>query len=362
VLVVQDIDPANPETMVAPGTVLYDGVIANAPGFCTYALVNAVNMQCSIAYTYAAHISLAEVRTALPNEDYVTQLAASLSNGGECEIVSATTLNFYPEYVPVLNTLIVASYRGSGRAVAEVVNEASVTSLASGADNGSRGIVRTMKVPSARTQADCENAALAILDDAGTAAWMGTYQTWSDFLPGAAADIFPGDGIAVNVPSRNAVFSAIVRSVAIDVVDLPHDRGMYAIEFANDLAAPLGYQNEGTATTVSLGDMPLPQTTAQVGNYYLQNLTEAQITSVSATTVAVDAGIAPPSGWGIEVRMHDYGWGVANDRNLIGRFNTETFSLARLAKTQNHFMRLYDGSSPPRYSRYAACLHVDYPL
>jgi hypothetical protein len=261
-----------------------------------------------------------------------------------------------------LNTLIVASYRGSGRAVADVVNEASVTSLASGADNGSRGIVRTMKVPSARTQVDCENAALAILDDAGTAAWMGTYQTWSDFLPGAAADIFPGDGIAVNVPSRNAVFSAIVRSVAIDVVDLPHDRGMYAIEFANDLAAPLGYQNEGTATTVSLGDMPLPQTTAQVGSYFLQNLTEAQIMSVSATTVAVDAGIAPPSGWGIEVRMHDYGWGVANDRNLIGRFNTETFSLARLAKTQNYFLRLYDGSSPPRYSRYAACLHVDYPL
>jgi hypothetical protein len=362
VLVVQDIDPANPETMVAPGTVLYDGVIANAPGFCTYALVNAVNMRCSIAYTYAAHISLAEVRTALPDENYVTQLAASLSNGGECEIVSATTLNFYPEYVPPLNTLIVASYRGSGRAVAEVVNEASVTSLASGADNGSRGIVRTMKVPSARTQVDCENAALAILDDAGTAAWMGTYQTWSDFLPGAAADIFPGDGIAVNVPSRSAVFTAIARSVAIDVIDLPHDRGMYAIEFANDLAAPLGYQNEGTATTVSLGDMPLPQTTAQVGNYYLQNLNEAQITSVSATTVAVDAGMAPSSGWGIEVRMHDYGWGVANDRNLIGRFNTETFSLARLAKTQNYFMRLYDGSSPPRYSRYAACLHVDYPL
>jgi hypothetical protein len=63
-----------------------------------------------------------------------------------------------------------------------------------------------------------------------------------------------------------------------------------------------------------------------------------------------------------EVRAHDFGWGTANDRNLLGRFTTQTFSLARLARTQNYFLRLYDGSSPPRYSRYAAALHVDYPL
>jgi len=72
--------------------------------------------------------------------------------------------------------------------------------------------------------------------------------------------------------------------------------------------------------------------------------------------------MAPASGWGIEVRAHDYGWGAANDRNLLGRFSTQTFSLPRLARTQNYFLRLYDNSSPPRYSRYAAALHVDYPL
>jgi hypothetical protein len=63
-----------------------------------------------------------------------------------------------------------------------------------------------------------------------------------------------------------------------------------------------------------------------------------------------------------EVRENDYGWGQANDRNLLGRFSTETFSLARLARTQNYFLRLYDNSSPPKYSRYSAALHVDYPL
>lgn len=52
VLAVQDIDPANPATQVAPATVLFDGVISNAPGFCTYTLINAASMQCSVAFTY----------------------------------------------------------------------------------------------------------------------------------------------------------------------------------------------------------------------------------------------------------------------------------------------------------------------
>jgi hypothetical protein len=362
VLEVQDIDPAVPATMAAAATVLFDDVIENAAGFCEYALVNAASMQCSVAYTYVTHISLAEVRTGLPSASYVTELVAPLSAGGECSIASSTSLDFYPQYVPALNTLIVASYRGTGRAVAEVVNSASVAALQNGADNGVRGIVRTMKNPSARTQADCENAALAILDDAGGSAWMGTYEIWSDFLPGGAADIFPGDALTVNVASRSAVFTAIVRSVGIDVVDLADDRGMYTIEFANDLAAPLALQDASSATAVPLQALPVRLSTSQVGTYYLANLTDAQITQVTSTTVLVDAGTAPASGYGIELRAHDYGWGIANDRNLLGRFSTQTFSLARFARTQNYFLRLYDNSTPPRYSRYAAALHVDYPL
>lgn len=367
VLEVQDIDPSVPATQVAPATVLYDDVITNASGFCTYALVNAVNMQCSIAYTYAAHISLAEVRTAVQISStqyapYVTQLVGALSDGAQCEITSDPSLDFYPQYLPPLNELIVASYRGSGRAVAEVQNAASVGSLQNGADDGTRGAVRVANNPAARTDVDCENAALAILDDAVGTAWLGRYETWSDFLPGAAADIFPGDAITLNVPTRGASFTAIVREVAIEIADPADDRGFYTIGFANDLSAPLGIELDATTTVIALQDMPPVLQTAQVGNYYQVNLTEAQITSVQDTTVAVDIGVAVPSGCGVEVRENDYGWGQANDRNLLGRFNTQTFSLARLAQTQDYFLRLYDSSSPPKYSRYAAALHVDYPL
>ncbi len=362
VLEVQDIDPSNPASLVAPATVLYDDVIENALGFCTYALVDATSMQCSIAYTYVAHISLAEVRTALPSANYVTQLVGALSDGASCEITSDPSLDFYPQYVPALNQLIVASYRGSGRAVAQVQDAASVASLQNGVDDGTRGSVRVAKTPGARTDVDCENAVLAILDDALGTAWSGSYETWSDFLPGAAADIFPGDAIAVSVPSRGASFTAIVREVEIQIVDPADDRGFYTIGFANDLAAPLAIEYGASATVIALQDMPPRLETTQVGAYYQADLTEAQITAVTSTTVEVDAGMSPPSGCGIEVRENDYGWGQANDRNLLGRFGTETFSLARLARTQDYFLRLYDSSSPPRYSRYSAALHVDYPL
>ncbi|HEV2323139.1 MAG TPA: hypothetical protein VGS10_04210 [Terracidiphilus sp.] len=362
VLEVQDVDPASPASLVAVPTILFDDVIANAPGFCSYALVNAATMRCSIAYTYAAHIALAQVRLALPNSSYSTQVVESLSDGGQCTIASSTSLDFYPQYVPPLNALIVASYRGWGRAVAEVVNSASITGLASGADNGVRGAMRSIKTPSARTQSDCENAALAILDDSGMAAWAGTYETWSDFLPGSAQDIFPGDGVAVRVASRAAVFDAVVRAVTIDIVDPANDRGMYTIGFANDWAEPLAYEDAGSATINPLSEKPPRLTTEQVGAHYLASLTNAQITQVSATTVSVDVGMALPSGCGVEVRMHDFGWSVSNDRNLLGRFSLPTFTLPRLARTQNYFLRLYDTSSPPRYSRYAAALHINYPL
>ena len=36
--------------------------------------------------------------------------------------------------------------------------------------------------------------------------------------------------------------------------------------------------------------------------------------------------------------------------------------VANAPETQDYFLRLYDGSSPPKYSRYSAALHVDYPL
>ena len=63
-----------------------------------------------------------------------------------------------------------------------------------------------------------------------------------------------------------------------------------------------------------------------------------------------------------EVRWSDASWGQSSDRNLAARFTTRTFTLPRLGRVEDYYVRQYDGSSPAKYSRYSAALHLDYPL
>ena len=364
VLEVHEIDPANPATEVAASTVLYDGVIANAPAYCSYALVNAANMQCSIAFTRLIQATDTEVRSALPGASYSTLLVGAMSDGAECNITSGPAIDFFTSYVPAPNQLLEVHYRGSGRALARIANPASIAAHANGSDDGIRSAVRHAKSPMARTASDCENAALAILEGATGAAWEGEYDAWSDFLPGAATDIFPGDALQVNAASRGESFLAIARAVEMDFVDLVGERSRYKIRFADDGAVPLGFEFLAGAGVASLGvalDLAAVPNT-QVGNIFLGDLTDAAITAVSSTTISVDAGIAPASGGGIEVRWSDSGWGPGNSRNLVGRFSTRTFTLPRLSRAQTVFLQQYDASTPRKYSRYSAALHVDYPF
>jgi hypothetical protein len=360
VLELQDIDPANPATLVAPPTVLYDGVIAAAPDFCTCALANSANLQCAIAFTRLIQAVDAEVRSALPGQGYITQLIGSLEEGAECEITSSSALEFYPQYAPAANQLIEVHYRSLGPALARITNPASIVTQQRGIDNGLHGAIRHPKEPPARTAADCEMAALALLDDATGPAWTGEYDVWSDYLPGSADDIFPGDALNIAVPSRGATFPAIVNEVEIAIENLEDEHLSYKIKFANDAAKAMGFEFEASKATTSLFVNEL--TNAQVGATYLADLTAAQLTQVTSTTVSVDAGVAPISSGGIEVRWSDAGWGPGNDRNLVGRFATQAFTIPRLSRVQDCYLQQYDASVPPKYSRYTAALHVDYPL
>jgi len=323
-------------------------------------LVNASNVHCSIAFTRILQAVDTEVRSALPGGTFRTRLVGSLSEGAECQIsTSGPTLAFYTPYIPAPNELIEVHYRGHGTALTRVTDPGSIAAHANGNDDGIRAAVRDIVSPVPRTAADCENAALAIYDDARTG-WAGEYQTWSDFLPGSADDIFPGDALAVSVPTRAAAFTGVVRAVEIQVKDLDQDHSIYTLNFADESAQPLGFefqssriQNLSNIVAVAID---------QVGANYIADLTLAAITDQSSTTVTVDAGVVPPAGGGIEIRRSDSGWGQDNDRNLVGRFVTQTVVLPRLSRVQDYYLRQYDASIPPRYSRYTTALHLDYPF
>ncbi|MBZ5706610.1 MAG: hypothetical protein LAN63_14770 [Acidobacteriia bacterium] len=360
VLEVHDIDPADPGSLVAPSTVLYDAVLASAAGFCTYALVNSTNLQCAIAFTRLVQAVDAEVRSAFPGQSYRTRLVGSLADGAECLVTQDPALQFFPQSIPAPNELIAVHYRGRQRALARVTDPASIAAHQREGDDGIRGIVRGVQAPAPRTTADCENAALALLDDATGTSWAGQYQTWSDFLPSGSEDVFPGDAVDVSTASRGATFRAIVRQVDIEFKDLEGEHGTYNIRFADDVAAPLAFEFE-TAHVADPLNVPAI-TIAEVGTTFLPDLTAAEISQVTSTAATLDAGVTPPPAGGIEVRRSDVGWGQENDRNLVGRFTTRSFTVPRLARTQDYFLRQYDASTPAKYSRCSAALQVDYPL
>lgn len=358
ILEVHDIDPANPGSLEAPSIVLFDGVVANFPDACTYCLVNATSMHCSIAFTRILRISDALVRSALPGSGYRTRLTGSPLEGSECA-VTGQSLQFFAAFAPVPNEQIVVKYRTPGRAIARVVDPVSIASLQRSDDDGTRGAVVTLHLPAPRTSADCVNAAEALLDDKTQAGWAGEYDTWSDFLPAGAREILPGDGLQLNVPSRGAQFLTIVREVLLDFTDLSNDRAQYKIRFATEAAQPLALQFQGNSQRT------LPATATLVKDTALNlpaSLLAAEITNITSTTTTMDAGQGLPVGYGVEVRRSDLGWGPDNDRNLIGRFTAQTFTVPRLAKSQSYFLRLYDGSNPPQYSPYSALLRISYPF
>jgi hypothetical protein len=251
----------------------------------------------------------------------------------------------------------VVAYRSTARAMARVQDATSIAQHAKGGDAGRRTYVRHLKLPPALTSIDCENAASALLDDSVQTAWQGEYQVMSDSL---STDVIPGNTVQVSAASRGAMFNAIVREVELQVMSLRDDLLQYKIKFANDAAAPLALTADGIT-------LPAPLTTifninTPSSSLYIASLTASQITNVIATEITVDTGVAPPAGGGIEVRRSDGGWGPSDSGNLAGRFTTSTFVLPRLSRVQGYYLRQYDGSTPPKYSRYSMLLHVDYPL
>jgi hypothetical protein len=162
------------------------------------------------------------------------------------------------------------------------------------------------------------------------------------------------------MPSRGSQVQAIVREVEVVVMDLAGDHSQYTIRFANDAAQPLAAEFQTALVKQSLDLVAIPRNS--VGATILPDLSAAEITQTSSTSVTIDTGTAPSNGGGFEVRWSDSGWGAAIDRNLVGRFNMRTFTVPRLARVQNYYLRQYDNSSPVKYSRYSAALHLDFPL
>jgi hypothetical protein len=110
-------------------------------------------------------------------------------------------------------------------------------------------------------------------------------------------------------------------------------------------------------------DALLPQTALNSAAQVLANLQQLTVTSLTETALQVDAGTAPPAGGGFEVRRKDWAFGPDVDSvDLVLRSPVRSFSIPRAAQVEQFYVRMYDASTPPLYSRFSSAVFVNWPV
>jgi len=355
-----------------PATVLYDsaaamgavGAIAGTPATCWFVVANSANLFGSIGSVSMTRPGTIWIVSTLPSGNLLTRLTGTSGQGLDCEATYGTStgtrgrVTFFSGRVPVAGERVAVMYRSRRRSVARIEDAASVAEeVAGGAPGTCRWLGKVLQ-PVARSSADCENAAEAILAFATsrTAAVAGEYACVNP-----ASDIWPGDVLAVT--SAGVTSNLLVRSVAVEDGNAVPEVLTYKIKFANDWATEwadgMGLRlNEAIAA-----DAILPQTAASTPGEVLANLQQLTVTSLSETALGLDAGMAPPAGGGFEVRRTDWQFGVGVDAaDLVLRSPVRDFSIPRASQVEKFYVRMYDGSTPPLYSRFSSAMYVNWPV
>lgn len=352
-----------------PATILYDSAAAgtplqDTPAHCNFVAVNAPQLFGSIGAVSVTQPGSLWVVSTLPSGAQQTRLIGIAGQGVDCvanygsTTGPPTTLTFFSGRIAIAGERITASYRTHARAVARLSDPASIANEAVGGTPGVRRWLGSVVSPRARSSVDCESAAQALLAFATSrdAALAGTYTTQNP-----QQDIWPGDVLAVT--SGGVTTSLLIRSVvAIDGHAAPELR-TYKLSLANDWAAEwadgIGLRlTEGVAN-----DARLPVTAATGPDQVLANLQQLAVIGLTQSTLQLDAGAAPPTGGGFEVRRSEAHFGTGVDpADLVLRSPVRRFDLPRSAQVERFYVRAYDASTPPLYSRWSSAVYINAPV
>ena len=336
-------------------TILYEGTLSQTAAVAVYAPLNSADLQCSIDGIHVTQNGPLWVVSTPSSGGTVVRRIGTTAQGADCRIEHNGKLRFYPTSVPQSGEVIAVSYRTRHRSVARLASASSIASEAASGLPGTAAWIGTAHQPAARSSADCENAANALLALATSrsAAWKGKYTGWNMEQNG---DVWPGDLLAINSTSAGINVNVVVRSVQIDLMCSQPSLAKYTINFANDWAQALAMKTS-TAVPVDVWLPVQPQSASP-----LANLDAMTITSVTSSQIDVSANVTPPTGGGFEVRRRDWSFGPGTNSDLVLRSPVPNFIIPREAVMEQYYIRMYDGSTPPNYSRFSAAVFVNLPL
>jgi hypothetical protein len=342
--------------VAAAPVVLYSGAINIAPAVATEAPINSSTLECSIASYEISQQGPAWVVSTPPGGSPIVRRMGTTAQGADCKIERTGKLRFYPASTPQAGELIAISYRTTCRAVARLANAQSITQESDNSQlPGTAAWIGTVTSPAPRSSADCENAAMALLDLATSraAAWKGKYTAWNMETQG---DVWPGDVLSLTSASANLNANLVVRSVQIELLSTSPGLAKYVASFANDWADALAIKT--SATVPANAWLPQQPETAPP----LANLASLSITAVSGSAIQVSANTTPPAGGGFEIRRRDWAFGSGTNSDLVFRSTVPNFSIPRESAMEQYYIRMYDGSTPPNYSRFSSAVFVNVAL
>jgi hypothetical protein len=148
----------------------------------------------------------------------------------------------------------------------------------------------------------------------------------------------------------------VVREVQIDLAKTIPSLAKYSISFANDWADDLAIKTSSAVPA----DAWLPQHPETATP--LSSLNSLAVTSVTGSAIQIAAGITPATGGGFEVRRRDWSFTPGPGPDLVLRSPVPNFTIPRQAAMEQYYIRMYDGSTPPNYSRFSSAVFVNLPL
>jgi hypothetical protein len=333
---------------------LFDGAIAALPPTAMIVAVSSINMAGSLRALRFSSLGSAWITSTPSGGTARTRRLGNLAESAECELSRSGKLTFFTGYTPAAGEQIAVRYRAQGRAVGRAVNAASQQALIAAGSPSVACWIGSVTSPAARSSADCRNAASVLVQSAASASalWAGKITCLRNNF---ASDVWPGDALQLNAPSLALSVQVVVRTVKLLCASSRPDCLRYEITFANDWADDLAIKTSASVPA----DTSLP---ALIAPTFLANLSALTVTALSATSVSVNAGIAPPTGGGFEVRRRDNCFQPGSDSDLVERSSTQNFILARQSANDCFFIRAYDNSTPPNYSEFSAALFINLPL
>jgi hypothetical protein len=335
-----------------PATVLYDGAVSTSPASCVFALVDSLELTGSIGSCSVEQSGSAWAVSTLPSGTKQTRLIGAAGEGVDCKISATGNVTFFAGRVPVPEEIVTISYRTRTRAVARLEDAASVAAEAAGEMPGTARWLGKVLRPQARSSEDCEAAVQATLALASSrsAALAGSYSTVN------GADIWPGDVLSLTASGQT--LNVVARTVQVEDGHAQPEVLKYRVAFANDWAEALGI----TLSEAIAADAYLPVSAATAPAQVLANLAELSVTSATTTALVIDAGSDPPAGGGFEVRLRDFDFGAGVGQNLVLRSPVRGFSIPRSAQVERYYIRMYDASTPPLYSRHSSAVFTNLPV